>query len=144
MYTQFLDKHLFTFFAKSAQRSRYSKKPFLRHRDAGWDVRHLRWKLAGNYLGILACWRIFRYSFFASKLSTVPGWVIADSNCARSLVLWFEHCGMTELLPHAWDTRGGLIGLPSSWLSALHWWDPGCSPDAFQASSVERFEPFYF
>ena len=34
--------------------------------------------------------------------------------CARSLVLWFEHCGMTELLPHAWDTRGGLIGLPSS------------------------------
>ena len=27
---------------------------------------------------------------------------IADSNCARSLVLWFEHCGMTEMLPHAW------------------------------------------
>ena len=27
---------------KSAQWSRYSKKPFLRHRDAGWDVRHLK------------------------------------------------------------------------------------------------------
>ena len=27
---------------KSAQWSRYSKKPFLRHRDAGWDVTHLR------------------------------------------------------------------------------------------------------
>ena len=27
---------------KSAQWSRYSKKPFLRHCDAGWDVRHLR------------------------------------------------------------------------------------------------------
>ena len=26
---------------KSAQWSRYSKKPFLRYRDAGWDVRHL-------------------------------------------------------------------------------------------------------
>ena len=35
--------------------------------------------------------------------------------CARSLVLWFEHCGMIELLPHAWDTQGGInIGLPSS------------------------------
>ena len=22
---------------------------------------------------------------------------IADNNCARSLVLWSEHCGMTEL-----------------------------------------------
>ena len=28
--------------SKSAQWSRYSKKPFLRHRVAGWDVRHLR------------------------------------------------------------------------------------------------------
>ena len=28
--------------AKSAQWSRYSKKPFLKHLDAGWDVTHLR------------------------------------------------------------------------------------------------------
>ena len=43
-----------------------------------------------------------------------------DSNCARSLVLWFKHCGMTEMLPHAWDTQGGFKGSPSSQTSALH------------------------
>ena len=26
---------------------------------------------------------------------------------SRSLVLWFEHSGMIEMLQHAWDTRGG-------------------------------------
>ena len=26
-----------------------------------------------------------------------------------SLVLWFEHSGMTEMLPHAWDTRSGFL-----------------------------------
>ena len=31
-----------------------------------------------------------------------------------------EHSGMTEMLPHAWDTRGGVKGLPpSSQISAL-------------------------
>ena len=39
---------------------------------------------------------------------------------ARSLVLWFELCGMTEMLPRAWDTRDGLKRLPSSQTSALH------------------------
>ena len=48
------------------------------------------------------------------------GCVIADSNYACSLVLWFEHCGMTDMLPHAWDTRGGLKGLPSSQTSAIY------------------------
>ena len=54
---------------------------------------------------------ILRYSMyiFTSKLSTLLGWVIAASNCARSLVLWFEHSGMTEIVTHAWDTRGGLL-----------------------------------
>jgi len=25
----------------------------------------------------------------------------------KYIVLWFEHSGMSEMLPHAWDTRGG-------------------------------------
>ena len=32
-----------------------------------------------------------------------------DKNCARSLVLWFEHYGIIEMLPHAWDARGGFL-----------------------------------
>ena len=36
----------------------------------------------------------------------------ADSNCARSLVLWFEHCGMTELYHMRGTLEAGLIGLP--------------------------------
>ena len=41
-----------------------------------------------------------------------------------SIVLWFEHSGMTEMLPLAWDTRGGFKGLSLSQTSALHWWGP--------------------
>ena len=39
-------------------------------------------------------------------------------------------CGMTELLPHAWDTRGGLIGSPSSY-SYQH-----CTDEAQKAETV--------
>ena len=46
--------------------------------------------------------------------------VIAASNCARSLVLWFELSGMAEMLPHAWDTRGAIKGLPSAQTLTLH------------------------
>ena len=41
------------------------------------------------------------------------------SNCARSLVLWFEHSGMTEMLPYAWDTRGEHNALTLTQMSAL-------------------------
>ena len=62
------------------------------------------------------------------------GWVNAASNCARSLVLWFEHSGMNEMSPHAWDTRGGFKGSPSSHTSALH------CPSDFTLGSLP---PFY-
>ena len=35
-------------------------------------------------------------------------------NSSRSQVLWFEHYGMTEMLPHAWTLAVAIIASPSS------------------------------
>ena len=63
-------------------------------------------------------------SFCTCILWRVPWLGLTCYLRGQRLALWFEHSGMTDMLPHAWDTRGGFKGSPLTQTSALNWRGP--------------------